>query len=327
MTFSVIIPCYNCETTLEATVDSIRAAGLPEYEIILIDDGSTDGTAALCGALCARYPELRCIHQKNAGVSAARNRGIDEAAGDYVWFVDADDTVDAGALTRAAQLAAARKPDMLLFGMRFEYYHKGTCYRSEALAPPCEGLLRLPELQARFQEFYSCNALTPVWNKLYRRSVLAASGVRFHAGMILMEDFLFVLELLPDCETICSLPEPIYRYRQAEDEKGAYRRLQRIADLAAYLQPFEAAAEKLRLPPDTVAELYRMLLGQKLYYAPLGTVRALLAAHAQSKYASIQMGSPLGVYLRSRKTQLRHKIAVAVKSSGLYQRYKAGRNG
>ena len=244
-----------------------------------------------------------------------------------IFVVDADDTVDAGALTRAAQLAAAQKPDMLVFGMRFEYYHKGTCYRSEALAPPCEGLLRLPELKARFQEFYSCNALTPVWNKLYRRSVLAASGVRFHAGMILMEDYLFVLELLPHCETIYSLPEPIYRYRQAEDEKGAYRRLQRIADLAAYLQPFEAAAETLQLPPETVAELYRMLLGQKLYYAPLGTVRALLAAHARSSYASIQMGSPLGVYLRSRKTQLRHKLAIAVKSSGLYRRYKAGRNG
>ena len=81
MTFSVIIPCYNCVKMLEATVNSIRACGLTDYEILLIDDGSADGTAKLCDTLCVRYPELRCVHQQNAGVSAARNRGIDEALG------------------------------------------------------------------------------------------------------------------------------------------------------------------------------------------------------------------------------------------------------
>ena len=79
MIFSVVIPCYNCVKTLEATVNSIRACGLTDYEILLVDDGASDGTAKLCDTLCVRYPELRCVHQKNAGVSAARNRGIDEA--------------------------------------------------------------------------------------------------------------------------------------------------------------------------------------------------------------------------------------------------------
>ena len=75
MNFSVIVPCYNCVRTLENTVNSIRASGLSNYELLLIDDGSTDGTGALCDVLCEKYPELRCIHQPNAGVSAARNRG------------------------------------------------------------------------------------------------------------------------------------------------------------------------------------------------------------------------------------------------------------
>ena len=93
MIFSVIIPCYNCVKTLEATVNSIRVCGLSDYEILLIDDGSNDGTAELCDTLCVRYPELRCVHQENAGVSTARNRGINEAQGEYLWFVDADDIV------------------------------------------------------------------------------------------------------------------------------------------------------------------------------------------------------------------------------------------
>ncbi len=88
------------------------------------------------------------------------------------------------------------------------------------------------------------------------------SGVRFCEDMILMEDFLFVLELLPYCQNIYSLPEAIYRYRQAEDEKGAYRRLQRISDLAGYMQPLEAGLGTLGISPQEAENLYEMLLRQ-----------------------------------------------------------------
>ena len=148
------------------------------------------------------------------------------------------------------------------------------------------------------------------------------SGVRFHEDMILMEDFLFVLELLPYCKNIYSLPEAIYRYRQAEDEKGAYRRLQRISDLAGYMQPLEAGLDTLGISAQEAENLYEMLLRQKLYYAPLCQIRRVLAEQKQSKYAFLEMGSPLGIYLCNRKTQLRHRIAVAVKSSCLYQKHK-----
>lgn len=323
MIFSVVIPCYNCVKTLEATVNSIRACGLTDYEILLIDDGSTDGTTELCDTLCVRYPELRCVHQKNAGVSAARNRGIDEARGEYLWFVDADDTVDVGALSDAADTIDRQQPDMLLFGISFDYYHHGKLYRRDKLVPPCAGNLTLEQLKKQFQEFYECNALTTACNKFMRRDILMQSGVRFREDMILMEDFLFVLELLPYCKDIYSLPEAIYRYRQAEDEKGAYRRLQRIPDLAGYMQPFEAGLDTLGISAQEAGTLYEMLLRQKLYYAPLRQIREILAEHKQSKYASLEMGRPLGIYFRNRKMQLRHRIAVAAKSSCLYQKHKA----
>ena len=72
MRFSVVIPAYNCSGTLVGTVDSIRASGLTDLEIILIDDGSTDGTSEVCDGLAGRFPEVRCVHQSNEGVSAAR---------------------------------------------------------------------------------------------------------------------------------------------------------------------------------------------------------------------------------------------------------------
>ena len=322
MIFSVVIPCYNCVKTLEATVNSIRACGLTDYEILLVDDGASDGTAKLCDTLCVRYPELRCVHQKNAGVSAARNRGIDEARGEYLWFVDADDTVDVGALSDAADTIDRQQPDMLLFGISFDYYHHGKLYRRDKLVPPCAGNLTLEQLKKQFQEFYECNALTTACNKFMRRDILMQSGVRFREDMILMEDFLFVLELLPYCQNIYSLPEALYRYHQAEDEKSASRRLQRIQDLARYMQPFEAGLDTLGISAQEAENLYEMLLRQKLYYAPLCQIRRVLAEQKQSKYAFLEMGSPLEIYLRNRKTQLRHRVAVAVKSSCLYQKHK-----
>lgn len=132
MTFSVIIPCYNCAETLEATVKSVCASGLIDYEILLIDDGSTDGTAELCDSLCAYDPAIRCIHQENAGVSAARNCGIREAQGDYLWFVDADDQIIPLDMNRLSQLLWDQ-PDCVMFGMYFSYLRHGRQIMRESL--------------------------------------------------------------------------------------------------------------------------------------------------------------------------------------------------
>lgn len=318
MTFSVVIPCYNCENTLEETVSSIRASGLTDYEILLIDDGSADGTAKLCDALCGRYPELRCIHQKNAGVSAARNRGMDEARGGYIWFVDADDTVDAGALSYAADIVVRQQPDMLLFGMSFDYYRRGRLYRRDKPVPPAEGMLAAEELKARFNDFYACNALTPVWNKLCRKETILESGTRFHEDMILMEDFLFVLELLPHCRTVYSLPEAIYRYRQAENEKSAYYRLQKIADLAEYIQPIADGIGRLQIPrAEAITEkIYEMLLRQSMAYASVKRIQDILAIHQAGEYASafIEKRSWI-IWVRYKAIHIRHRLAILLKSS------------
>ena len=90
---SIIIPVYNAFSTIERVVDSIISQNVDNYEVILVDDGSTDGSAGVCDKIAARYPAFRCIHQPNAGVSAARNRGLQETAGDFIAFLDADDVI------------------------------------------------------------------------------------------------------------------------------------------------------------------------------------------------------------------------------------------
>ena len=326
MKFSVIIPCYNCVDTLEVTVRSIQASGLTDYEIILINDGSVDGTAAVCDRLSAKYAGIRCVHQPNAGVSAARNRGFDEAQGDYIWFVDADDTVDPGSLTNASNILSRQQPDMLIFGMSFDYYHKKKLYRREALLPPYSGMLSLEQVKGRFQKFYACNALTSACNKFIRRDLLTAHGVRFRKDMILMEDFLFVLDTLPYCRSIYCLDAVIYRYRQSEDEQGAYRRLQRITDLVEYMKPFEQSIEKLGIANgEALADgFYWMLLRQKMQYATLKDIRRIIDIHKSGVRGKTgQKIDPMEIYLENRKILLRHRLAIAVKSTVLYQKIKA----
>lgn len=326
MRFSVIIPCYNCEKTLEETVQSVLSSGLADFEVVLVDDGSADGTAELCDRLCEKHGEIRCVHQKNAGVSAARNRGIDEARGDYIWFIDSDDTVDAGAMISAVNVVTERQPDMLIFGMSFDYYHKGKMYRREKLVPPCSGILSPRQVKEKFRELYDCNALTPVWNKLLRRSLLIDSGVRFDTDMHLMEDFLFVLDILPHCKSISCLPEAIYRYRQSEDERGAYRRLQKVPDLAEYVKPFERSIERLGVPDANklTDDFYVMLLRQKMQYSKLDGIRKAVNVHKNGSRAKMDLKlDPIKIYLSNRKTLLRHRIAVAVKSTAVYRKIKA----
>ena len=324
MTFSVIVPAYNCAGTLESTVSSIQLSGLYDYEIILVDDGSTDGTAALCDELSGKFAEIRCVHQQNAGVSAARNRGIAEAQGEYLWVVDADDTVDEGSITDAAKVAEEQKPDMLIFGMSLDFYHKGKVYRRESLVPPYDGAILLEQLKSHFKEFYECNSLTPVWNKFCRKDIIVEHKIAFHKDIILMEDFLFVLELLAHCENIYCVPKAIYRYKQAENEKNAFRRLERIDDLTKYMAPFEAAAKNLG-GESVILELYKMLLTQRLYYAALKDIKRILNEQESSKYyQQICMPKPLALYIHNKKTRLRHRIAVAVKSSRIYKKAKGG---
>ena len=93
---SVIVPVYNVEKHLRDCVDSILAQTYPELEIILVDDGSPDGSPAICDEYAASDPRVRVIHKNNHGVSAVRNTGLDAAEGKWIVFVDSDDTIATG---------------------------------------------------------------------------------------------------------------------------------------------------------------------------------------------------------------------------------------
>lgn len=317
MLFSVIIPAYNCEETIENTVDSIAESGIIDYEILIIDDGSTDKTGSICDSLSQKMPSVRCIHQINAGVSAARNCGIENSQGEYILFFDADDSLDSNSLCNAVSTVEIERSDMLIFGMRFDYYHSGRVYRNDSLIPPLAGSICVDSVIQNFEKFYESNSLSSVCNKIFSRASIVKANASFDEDMILMEDFMFSLKVLPCCSDIYCLQEPIYHYRQSEDEKKTYRRLCSINDLPDYLLPFSRQIELLGVSDSDkfMDNLYKMLLEQRLYYASYEEICNVMTQHMNSGYGGINIENrPFVIFLRNKKSHLRHRIAVIVKT-------------
>jgi glycosyltransferase involved in cell wall biosynthesis len=113
MKLSIIIPVYNVVDWLPETVDSVLAQSFRDFELILVDDGATDGSGEICDSYAARDARVRVIHQKNAGVSAARNTGVAAAKGDYIGFTDSDDIIEKDMYAVMMSLAEKHNADVV----------------------------------------------------------------------------------------------------------------------------------------------------------------------------------------------------------------------
>ena len=334
MLVSVIIPAFNCEKSIKLTVHSIVSSGLTDYEIVIVNDGSTDNTAAICNSLCAKYSFIKYSEQENSGVSAARNRGINIATGEYIMFFDADDTVQENGFSECIDIIKKEEPDILVFGMQFDYYKNGKIYRNDKLVPEQTGMLNKAQIKTEFESLYNTNSLTPVWNKFYRRTLISDNSILFNTKYFLMEDFLFSLECLKVCENIYCLPKALYCYKLSENEKNAFNRLKRIDDLCEYVLPFKTAINELAF--DEYGNIlfnnfFFMILSQKMYYANKKDIKKIaenlksnelfnefkpdeIPAIYRGFFKDIEEARYFKIRLLNLKTQARHKIAVLVKS-------------
>ena len=116
-TVSVIVPVYNCKDYLPKCIESILNQTYPQIQLILIDDGSSDGSGEICDTFAAKDRRIQVIHQKNQGVSAARNAGLDAAAGEYLLFVDSDDQIAADTIETSLNGFVDDTIDVVVFGV------------------------------------------------------------------------------------------------------------------------------------------------------------------------------------------------------------------
>ena len=334
MNFSVIIPAFNCENSIERTIGSIISSGLTDYEIVIINDGSTDNTASICNSLCSQYSFIKYYEQENSGVSAARNIGISLAAGEYIMFFDADDTAEENGFSECINIIKSEKPDILVFGMSFDYYKNGKFYRRDKLVSEQSGILNKTQIKDEVESLYSTNSLSSACNKIFKKALINNNNIRFNTNYFLMEDFLFSLEVLKACENIYCLPNALYCYKQSENEKNAFNRLKRIDDFCEFTVPFKAALEALdagKTADNVFNSFFFMLLCQKMYYSTAKEIKQIAEnIKACSVFNEIKCGEIptayqdfskniedaryLKIRLLNLKTQARHKLAVLVKS-------------
>lgn len=334
MLLSVIIPAFNCEKSIKRTVESIISSGLTDFEIVIVNDGSTDNTAVICNNLCSKYSFINYSEQKNSGVSAARNSGINIATGNYILFFDADDTAQENGFSECMDILKSEKPDILVYGMSFDYYKNGKIYRRDELVPEQTGLINKTQIKANLESLYNTNSLSSACNKIFKSSLISDNSILFNTDYFLMEDFLFSLECLKVCENIYCLPKALYHYKQSENEKNAFNRLKRIDDLCEYVSPFKTAIDELAFDKagnKLFNTFFFMLLWQKMYYANKKEIKKLVENLKCNKlfneikqeeipamytefFKNIEEARYFKIRLLNLKTQARHKIAVLVKS-------------
>lgn len=207
MLFSVVVPMYNAEEFLLQCFESIESQGLRDFEVILVDDGSTDGTLAIAREFADLHPHFRVVAQENGGVSAARNRGLSESQGDYVVFFDADDWVEPTTLETIAKAFDECPADIVVYG--------GDTFPPFAWANQMLSPQRITYLDNSISALLSETGSRPyAHNKAYRRAMLRDNSITFDESLALGEDQVFQFKAFPFARVIRYIPDKLYHYRQ-----------------------------------------------------------------------------------------------------------------
>ena len=216
---SVIVPVYNVERYLERCIDSVLNQTYRDFELILVDDGSTDSSGRICDEYGEKDGRIKVIHKENGGVSTARNLALDHVSGDYIMFLDSDDALDLDAVERCVESTEGAKWDIVLFGFHMysgsdgaEVFQGDTVYSDELIETK-------EKLNKSFSEYYRKGYLNFITDKIIRSSLIKSSGVRFNSGFdIGGEDGLFILGLLSGVSNIKITSDAFYQYYRRTSE-------------------------------------------------------------------------------------------------------------
>lgn len=225
MTVSIVFPVYNKSEHLPTTLHSLLLQTYRDFELIAVDDGSTDGSGDFLDRLAKTDTRVKVIRQPNAGVSAARNAALDRASGDYVVFADADDTVCPDWLEVLAKEAETSGADIVVSGF-FSTDSNGKAL--DTVLPPEEGNITGKEFLGNFYAHQSNHGLPGFGHgKIVRRDLIEKNNIRFTPGLKLAEDLDFFVRLYDKAETVRTVRYAGYNYLQgAENSTGgssAYR--------------------------------------------------------------------------------------------------------
>lgn len=212
---SIIVPVYDVENHLTLCIDSILAQTYIDYELLLIDDGSRDNSGKLCEKYAKTDKRIKVIHQKNAGVSAARNKGINEAVGEFICFIDSDDWIEKQFLSDLYE--NAHLTDLKILTSLSYDYPKNKCVIRK---PPYSKTIYIKGEISQFlieNEFFSIGDGGSC-SKLFKRSIIEKDKQRFYLNNAAYEDTLFTFEYLSKCNSVQIKNGARYHYMHRNED-------------------------------------------------------------------------------------------------------------
>ena len=221
---SVIIPAYNVDHFIGRAIESLQNQTLRDFELIVVDDGSTDRTGQIADHAAERDIRIDVIHTENQGAPAARNTALERARGEYVHFVDGDDWVEPTMLEDLVRLADARQLDLVIAGFYIEtHYGSADQHTTELKSQPSKVYASREEFRSGAWRLFDQNLLYTPWNKLFRRSYIEERHIRFKPTF--WDDFPFVLDVIRDIERVAVTERAYYHFirLRAESETARWR--------------------------------------------------------------------------------------------------------
>ena len=238
---SVIIPAYNAGETLRAAVESILSQQMPGLEIIIVNDGSTDNTDSVCHALAHENDCIHVITQKNSGICAARNRGLEAAGGEFIAFCDDDDQFWQGALKLLLQTAEDTHADIVRGGYELLRQRRdgGFAEQPHPAGTACSIEIGEPG-RGGYGVFLQNSGPQFVWNALYRRTALL--GLRFNERCSYgLEDFVFNAAAYRRISRAVYIPQVVYRHFEGAQSTSCARTTQAMLGRIRALEPWMEA--------------------------------------------------------------------------------------
>ncbi|MCG2431660.1 glycosyltransferase family 2 protein [Aequorivita xiaoshiensis] len=262
---SIVIPIYNAEEFLEKCLNSILEQSFREWELILINDGSTDRSLEICKAYQAKDTRFQVFSQPNAGPSAARNLGVEKSKTEYIAFVDADDWLDENYLKFLIEpLLSDSKIDMVICDyIELSKYNPNGNY-----------LHHLPEnlRNRKISSFDYANFLFTgvngvLWGKIFKNSIIRNNNLKLDSRIRLSEDLIFILEYLIYTNYIFSISDNLYFYnRLQENNLSGLLKMSHINDLKLTNEAFMKLAPSLNINTENIIKMRTAELLKKLSY-------------------------------------------------------------
>src|SRR5680860_647349 len=223
-TISIILPIYNVEDYLVECLDSIAAQKYGDYELVVVDDGSPDGSRKIAEGYAAADPRIRILTRENGGLGAARNTGIRSARGSFLTFVDSDDVLPPNALLSLVESAEATGSDIVVGALR--RFDSSRDWRPDWV----EGVHLVPRTAVRIEEFLPLIRNLYTVDKLFRHEFWKAQGLWFREG-VAYEDQPIITQLYGRASSIDVLTEVVYDYRSRDDRSSISQQTASLSDL------------------------------------------------------------------------------------------------